>query len=95
MRNYKREDVKIAANEYFKGDGLSSDVWINKYALKDSDDNIYEMTPIDMHNRIASELSRIEHKYPNPLSQDLIFDLTVRCSVCSQRISSKNRVLFF
>lgn len=75
MKNYKREDVKVAANGYFNGDSLSSDVWINKYALKDSNDNIYEMTPIDMHNRIASELHRIEAKYPNPIPQDLIFDL--------------------
>lgn len=75
MTKYNREDVKKAANEYFKGDTLSSDVWINKYALKDSEDNIYELTPIQMHHRIASELNRIENKYPNPLSKDKIFDL--------------------
>ena len=75
MKKYNREDVKKAANEYFNGDTLSSDVWINKYALKDSEDNIYELTPIDMHHRIAYELNRIETKYPNPLSEQKIFDL--------------------
>ena len=75
MKKYNREDVRKAANEYFKGDTLSSDVWINKYALKDSEDNIYELTPIDMQHRIASELNRIENKYPNPLSKQKIFDL--------------------
>lgn len=75
MNKYKREDVKKNADVYFKGDTLSSDVWINKYALKDSDDNMYELTPNDMHHRIAYEIHRIEEKYPNPLSEDKIFDL--------------------
>ena len=75
MEKFNREDVKKAALDYFNVDSLSADVWINKYALKDSDDNIYEMTPDDMHYRIASEINRIESKYPNALSKDKIFDL--------------------
>ena len=67
--------MKKAALDYFNVDSLSADVWINKYALKDSEDNIYEMTPDDMHYRIASEINRIESKYPNALSKDKIFDL--------------------
>ncbi len=61
--------------EYFKGDALAANVWVNKYALKDSDNNIYEQTPNDMHRRIASELHRIEKRYPNPLSEEELFDL--------------------
>lgn len=75
MNSYNRNEVEKEAIKYFKGDVLSRDVWINKYALKDSSDNIYELTPNDMHNRLASELNRIEEKYPNPLSKDKIFDL--------------------
>jgi len=75
MNSYNRKEVEKEAIKYFKNDTLSRDVWINKYALKDSDDNIYELTPNDMHNRLASELNRIEEKYPNPLSKDKIFDL--------------------
>lgn len=60
---------------YFKGDDLAARVWVTKYALKDSDGNIYEKTPDDMHQRIASEVARIEKKYPNPLSEAEIFDL--------------------
>jgi len=75
MNSYSRKEVEKHASEYFKNDLLSRDVWINKYALKDSDDNIYELTPNDMHNRISSELNRIEEKYPNPLSKEKIFDL--------------------
>lgn len=75
MNSYDRKEVEKHAIKYFKNDPLSRDVWINKYALKDSSDNIYELTPTDMHNRIASELHRIEIKYPNPLSESKIFDL--------------------
>ncbi|MDE5743599.1 MAG: adenosylcobalamin-dependent ribonucleoside-diphosphate reductase, partial [Bacteroidales bacterium] len=50
-------------------------VWMNKYALKDSVGNIYELTPDDMHRRIARELSRIEKKYPNPVPEEEIFEL--------------------
>ncbi|MNJ86073.1 Ribonucleoside-diphosphate reductase NrdZ [compost metagenome] len=64
-----------AALNYFKGDDLAARVWLNKYALKDSDGNIFEQTPNDMHLRIAGEIARIEAKYPNPLTETEIFDL--------------------
>lgn len=75
MNVYTRDEVFKSTLEYFNGDSLATDVWINKYALKDSDGNIFEKTPDDMHMRIASELSRVESKYPNPLDKDTIFDL--------------------
>ena len=56
---YPLDEVKTAAKEYFHGDSLAGDVWANKYALKDSDGNIYELTPDDMHHRIAREIARI------------------------------------
>ena len=72
---YSHDEVQAAATEYFKGDTLAANVWMNKYALKDSDGNIYERTPDDMHRRLASEVARIEKKYSNPLSEDEIFEL--------------------
>ena len=71
----KYEDAVAASKEYFKGDDLAAQVWVSKYALKDSFGNIYEKSPEDMHNRIAKELARIERNYPNPLSEQDIFDL--------------------
>lgn len=64
-----------AALNYFKGDDLAARVWLNKYALKDSEGNIFEQTPNDMHLRIAGEIARVEAKYPNPLTETEIFDL--------------------
>lgn len=72
---YSRKEVLNSTIEYFNGDELAANVWINKYALKDSDGNLYEKTPDDMHRRLAKELYRIESKYPNPLSEDEIFNL--------------------
>lgn len=72
---YSHEKVLEAATVYFKGDKLAASVWMNKYALKDSDSNIYELTPDDMHRRLASEVARMERKYPNPLSEDELFEL--------------------
>ncbi len=60
---------------YFTGDELAAKVWVNKYALKDALGNIYEKSPVDMHHRLAGEIARIEAKYPNPLSEQELFDL--------------------
>ena len=68
-------EVKAAAKEYFHGDSLAGDVWANKYALKDSEGNLYELTPDEMHHRIAREVARIEKKYPNPLTEEAIFEV--------------------
>ncbi|MBR6273159.1 MAG: ribonucleoside-diphosphate reductase, adenosylcobalamin-dependent, partial [Bacteroidales bacterium] len=72
---YPTEEVKAAAKKYFHGDALAGDVWANKYALKDSEGNIYELTPDDMHHRIAREIARIEKKYPNPLTEAEVFEV--------------------
>lgn len=74
-RTYTQDEAFEASQAYFKGDDLAARVWINKYALKDSEGNLYELTPNDMHTRIAKELARIETRYPNPLSEVEIFDL--------------------
>lgn len=75
MKKYTREEAMAKSLEYFNGDALAAEVWVNKYALKDSNENIYELTPLDMHNRIAKEFARAEFKHPNPLTEEEIFDL--------------------
>ncbi|NGX83592.1 adenosylcobalamin-dependent ribonucleoside-diphosphate reductase [Aequorivita sp. KMM 9714] len=73
-KTYSQDEAFEASVEYFKGDDLAARVWVNKYALKDSDGNIYEKTPNDMHRRIASEIARVEQRYPNPLTEEEIFE---------------------
>lgn len=72
---YTQDEAIQASLDYFKGDSLAATVWVSKYALKDSQGNIFEKSPDDMHRRIASEIARIESKYANPLSEKEIFDL--------------------
>ncbi|MBN2348480.1 MAG: adenosylcobalamin-dependent ribonucleoside-diphosphate reductase [Bacteroidales bacterium] len=74
-KTYTYEEALKSSIEYFKGDELAATVWINKYALKDSFGNLFEKTPDDLHRRIAGELARIEVKYPNPLTEEEIFNL--------------------
>ncbi len=72
---YTYQQAYEASLKYFDGDELAARVWATKYALKDSFGHLYELTPDDMHRRIAREIARIEKKYPNPLSEDRLFDL--------------------
>jgi ribonucleoside-diphosphate reductase alpha chain len=75
VKTYNDEDAYSASLEYFKGDELAARVWINKYALKDSEGRLYELTPEDMHRRLAKELHRIEKKYNNPMDEEYIYQL--------------------
>ncbi|MCW1736023.1 adenosylcobalamin-dependent ribonucleoside-diphosphate reductase [Anaerorudis cellulosivorans] len=72
---YTFDEAYNSALDYFKGDELAAKVWVNKYALKDSEGKIYEKSPEDMHWRLAKEIARIEKKYSNPLSENELFDL--------------------
>ncbi|MBE9489541.1 MAG: adenosylcobalamin-dependent ribonucleoside-diphosphate reductase [Bacteroidetes bacterium] len=74
QKTYTQDEAFQAALKYFKNDDLAARVWLNKYALKDSKGKIYELTPNDMHSRIAKEIARIEQRYPNSLSEQEIFD---------------------
>lgn len=73
--NYSKEEVHAATLEYFGGDELATNVWTSKYALRDLNDNFYEKTPDDMHKRLAKEFARIEASYPEPMSEDEIYNL--------------------
>lgn len=74
-KTYTFDEAFKASLDYFTGDELAAKVWVNKYALKDAFGNIYEVSPADMHHRLAKEIARVEKKYPNPLSEQELFDL--------------------
>lgn len=71
---YQPDEIMKSSVEYFGGDELAANVWMNKYALRD-EDKIYELNPDMMHHRLASEFARIEQKYPNPMSEETIYGL--------------------
>ena len=73
---FTEEQVRKATLDYFQGDELATNVFMTKYCLKDREGNFQELTPRDMHKRLASEFARIESKFggPRALTEDRIFD---------------------
>ena len=77
MKTYTEKEVLDASLRYFGDDEFATTTWMKKYALKTIDEfnnRIYlELTPDDMHRRLAKEIARIEEKYPHPLSEEKLF----------------------
>jgi ribonucleoside-diphosphate reductase alpha chain len=73
--SYTHDQAYQASLKYFGGDELATGVFISKYALRNTNGELLELTPTDMHLRLAKEFARIENKYPNPLSEKEIFCL--------------------
>ena len=74
VKTYSQEEAIKDSLNYFKGDKLAAEVFISKYAMKDSNGNLYESNPDQMHRRLAKEIARIESKYKNPLTEDQIYN---------------------
>jgi ribonucleotide reductase alpha subunit len=72
---YTRQEVEEATLEYFKGDALATNVWVTKYALRDLDGNYLELTPEDMHRRLAREFARADRTlgHLKCLTEDVVF----------------------
>ena len=63
VKTYGHDEVYEATLEYFGGDTLATNTWINKYCLTDKDGHYLELTPDDMHKRMAKKFSEIEDRY--------------------------------
>ncbi|MBS1722398.1 MAG: adenosylcobalamin-dependent ribonucleoside-diphosphate reductase [Armatimonadetes bacterium] len=64
---YTFDQVLASSIEYFNGDEMAASTFAQKYALRTNDPveaPYCELTPDDMHDRIADELYRIERQYP-------------------------------
>lgn len=73
---YTYDEALRASTEYFGGDDLAGKIFIDKYCLRNNEDQLVEKTPEDMHRRIAREFARIEKKkFKVPFSEDFIFAL--------------------
>ncbi|MCK5171623.1 MAG: ribonucleoside-diphosphate reductase, adenosylcobalamin-dependent, partial [Bacteroidales bacterium] len=75
QKTYTFDEALKSSKEYFEGDELAARVWVNKYALKDSQGDIFEGDPNDMHRRLAKEIARIENRYPNSMSEEKVYGL--------------------
>lgn len=75
LTTYTYDEAREASIDYFGSDELAGNVFCSKYALRNDNDDLVEKTPADMHRRLAREFARIEANYPNPMSEDEIFEL--------------------
>ena len=73
-KTYNYDESLIKSTEYFNGNDLAAKVFLDKYALRDNNDELIEQTPDQMHWRLAKEFARIEKKkFNNPISKEDIF----------------------
>jgi len=73
---YTYEEALNNSIKYFNGNELSAKVFLDKYALRDSNNKILEDTPDKMHRRLAKEFARIEkNKFEKPLNEEEIYTL--------------------
>ena len=62
VASYSYKEVLEKSLIYFEGDELAASTWINKYAMKNKEGNYLELTPDDMHKRLAREFARKENE---------------------------------
>lgn len=75
---YTFDQAYEASLKYFNGDEIAAQKFVSKYALQNTAGEFMELTPEDLHRRLAREFARIEAKYPNAMSEDEIFSLLDR-----------------
>jgi ribonucleoside-diphosphate reductase alpha chain len=63
LKSYTREEIMTELLIYFNGDVMASEVWLNKYCLKNNKGELFELTPVDMHRRMAREFFITDNKY--------------------------------
>ncbi|MCZ2222478.1 MAG: hypothetical protein LC122_02490 [Chitinophagales bacterium] len=59
-KSFSYDEAIELSKQYFNGEELSAKVFVDKYALRDSDGNILEATPDSLHERLAKEFARID-----------------------------------
>ncbi len=70
VKHFSYDEVYAACVNYFNGDELAASTWMNKYAMKNKEQQFVELTPDDMHHRMAKEFARVEMKFKDALSPD-------------------------
>ena len=71
---FEYEEALKNSIEYFNGEEISAKVFLDKYSLKNKEQQILEDTPKKMFDRIAAELARIEQKkFKKPMTHNEIY----------------------
>lgn len=60
---YTYDEAFQESLNYFEGDELAANTWLSKYAMRNKKGEFLELSPNDMHLRMAKEFGRIESLY--------------------------------
>jgi len=63
LKTYTYTEVLAQSLAYFNGDELAATTWIKKYAIRNDEGDYLEVSPEDMHKRMATQFARIEESY--------------------------------
>jgi len=61
-KTFTQQEALTKSLEYFGGDSLASNVFLDKYSLRNKDNEILEDTPDMTHRRMAREFARVAFK---------------------------------
>lgn len=76
MKHFTYSEAVEESLKYFNNDELPANIVVEKYLLKDQENQLVEKSPKDKHWRLAKEFARIEKgKFKNPLTEEEIFNL--------------------
>lgn len=74
MSIYSYEEVLAASKKYFEGEELPAKIFADKYSLRNNQEELLELTPDDMHRRLAKEFARVEaKKFAKPFTEEEIY----------------------
>ena len=75
-KSYTFEEAFEASKKYFDGDEMAAATWVKKYNIPTEDGRYLELTPDDMHRRMAKCFAEVEDKYEISLDDSLKLKLT-------------------
>jgi ribonucleotide reductase alpha subunit len=70
---FNQNEVLDACIGYFNGDIMQASVAQKKYLLRDKNEAYHELTPHDMHDRLAKEFTRVEKKMNKSINETEYF----------------------
>lgn len=68
-KKYEGGEVFDRSLEYFGGDEMAASTWMKKYCMVDEDGDYVELTPDDMHRRMAHFFSEAERHYETEFNE--------------------------
>lgn len=66
---FNYDEVFQASKNYFNGEELPARVFADKYAMKNSKGEFLELTPDDMHKRMAIQFAKVEMKFHSSVTE--------------------------